>query len=119
MKRRSFLKYLGIGAAAAPLIPLVARLPKASAIGPPPAAVTPGVSYDPTTKTVTLFRGRTWFVDAQAFPFNPSDGSLDNPFHTMQEAIDAATSSDYIIMAPGEYSWVDERGTYIASTGAR
>ena len=36
MKRRSFLKFLGIGAAAAPLLPLVARLPTASAIGPPP-----------------------------------------------------------------------------------
>ncbi len=38
MQRRSFLKYLGIGAAAAPLIPLVAKLPKGSVIGPPPAA---------------------------------------------------------------------------------
>ena len=107
MQRRSFLKYLGMGAAAAPLIPLVGRL-----TGPAPATA-PFHSRNTVARAEALSRGRGWWVDAQAFPFDHGDGSVENPFHTMQEAIDAATSSDYIIMTPGEYAWVDERGIFL------
>lgn len=62
MQRRSFLKYLGIGAVAAPLLPLVG-----SAIGPPPAAaeVAAATATNPTITPEEMWPGiKDWWNDA-------------------------------------------------------
>ena len=78
--------------------------------------------------TTTAAKITTWFVDDNASndpgPNNPlasdpdEDGSMEHPFDSIQEAIDAASNNDIIQVAPGRYyETINLMGKNIALSG--
>jgi len=69
---------------------------------PPPAEEEYSQDDEPDSP---LDSGSTWYVDASAT--GDEDGSADNPFNTIQEGINWASSGDTVLVMPGTYTGTD------------